>query len=168
MDVGHYVVDFVCELLGPVVAQICRCYWDVDAFGCEVGFHACDERAKLGDGHVFAEEDFVADDEAYEGVCAVGIEDLVHLLELAGIGGSVCILPDAHPYLDFPFKAELVDGMDYQFGLVAVGTIEPNGVSQLGENCHISSDVVLRSWVGEAVGVLCIHWGVVDSREDLV
>ena len=87
------------EFVGPIVAQIGGCDGQVDGEVCEGLAHGGKVAGERGFGEVFAEEDFVADDDAGEVLGWVCAEEGFHLGELAGVGGGVVAEPDAEPDL---------------------------------------------------------------------
>lgn len=99
---------------------------------------------------VFAEEDFVADGDAFEVGGGIGSEDVVEVGELAGIGGCVVVEPDSEP--DGHGDLEGVDRVEDHLGLVAVVAIETEFVGEEGEDGDVTRDVVLAGRVLDAWG----------------
>lgn len=94
---------------------------------------------------VFAEEDFVADRDAFKVGGGVGGEDGVEVGELAGVCGCVGVEPDAEP--DGHWDGEGVDRVEDHFGLVAVVAVEAEFVGEEGHDGDVAGDVVLAGGV---------------------
>ena len=131
VDVRHDVVCILGETGGPCVAEVGGRDGEVDVLSGEVFAGVGQGVADLGFGHVFAVEDFVADDDTDEGSGAGFREDVVHGADSAVVGCGVCVEPDAEPYFHGG-EGELVDCVEDHFCLVAVGAVEADGVCELG------------------------------------
>lgn len=128
VHVAHDNIDCLGHGVGrvPITPEIGRREWELDAFARQVLADGVKEIGEAACGQEAGEEDFVADDEACEGVLVVGIDDVPHLGQLAVVGGLVLLEVDAEPDFHAVFHVELVDGVEHHFRLVAVVAVEPD------------------------------------------
>ena len=172
MDIGHDRINRVHEFCVPIVTEIRRGDGKMVTERSEVGLDLGQDLNQIllagslvDPGTV---ESFVANDHAFEDAAIGGVlEDLVHLSQLTVVGRDVGLDPYSEPDLHRG-QAKSIDRVKHHLRLVAVRAIETNRVGELGQNCHVASDVVLRRWIFHAERILCTPRRIVYGRKYLV